>query len=73
MKVLVTYYSETGNTEKVARAIYEGVDETLAEKKIAPVDEVQDPAGYDLYFVGFPVISHSVPKKAAQLLKSLPE
>ena len=23
MKVLVTYYSETGNTEKIARAIYE--------------------------------------------------
>ncbi|MCK4434827.1 flavodoxin domain-containing protein, partial [Candidatus Bathyarchaeota archaeon] len=25
MKVLVTYYSETGNTEKIARAIYEEV------------------------------------------------
>ena len=23
MKVLVTYYTQTGNTEKVARAIYE--------------------------------------------------
>ena len=26
MKALVTYYSQTGNTEKLAQAIYEGIE-----------------------------------------------
>ena len=38
MKVLVSYYSETGNTEKLAQAIYEGVDK--AEKEIQPIKAV---------------------------------
>ena len=37
MKVLVTYFSETGNTKKVAKAIYEGVGQ--AEKEILPIED----------------------------------
>ena len=69
MKVLVAYYSETGNTKKIAEAIFEEID---LEKEIKAVQDVKNTAGYDMVFYGFPVQSHSVPAKAAVLLGQLP-
>lgn len=71
MKALVTYYSETGNTEKLANAIYEGIEHS--EKEIFPIAEVKEVKGYDLVFLGFPVMASSVPARAEQFLKGLPE
>jgi flavodoxin len=71
MKVLVTYYSETGNTEKLARAIYDGIEK--AEKDLAPIEEAKDLESYALIFCGFPVHSSSVPVKVEPLLKNIPE
>lgn len=70
MKALVTYYSDSGNTEKIARAIY---DKIHFEKELKPVHEVQDAKGFDIIFFGFPVQGHSVPGKAAKFLKEIPE
>lgn len=70
MKALVTYYSETGNTEKIARAIYETIQ---FQKELKPVLEVQEAKGFDIIFYGFPVASHSVPGKATKFLKELPK
>jgi flavodoxin len=70
MKALVTYYSETGNTEKLAKAIFEGIEK--AEKEIKPIGEVSDVDNYDVIFCGFPVQSHSVPGKPANFIKSIP-
>jgi len=54
LKVLVAYYSETGNTEKVAKAIH---DEALKKhqshlRKIAEItaDTLNN---YDMFFWGF--------------------
>lgn len=69
MKALVTYFSETGNTKKVANAIYEAID---FEKEIKPVQEVKTANGYDIIFCGFPVHAHSVPSKAADFIKQMP-
>lgn len=69
MKVLVTYYSETGNTEKVAKAIYEGVGQ--AEKEILPIEEVASVEAYDLIFCGFPVHASSVPGKVEPFLRNI--
>lgn len=52
MKVLVTYFSQTGNTQKVAEAIYGAIE---ADKEIKPLNEVESLDGYDLAFVGFPI------------------
>jgi flavodoxin len=71
MKVLVTYYSETGNTEKLARAVYEGAG--LVEKEIVPIDNAGDLEVYDLIFCGFPVHAHSVPAKVESFLKTIPK
>lgn len=70
MKVLVTYLSQTGNTEKVARAIHDSINRA---KEIHPFQEVRSVEGYDLVFVGFPVHGNSVPAKIQPFLKSLPK
>jgi len=69
MKTLVTYYTQTGNTEKVAQAIYQAIG---AKKEILPVNEVKSPNGYDLIFCGFPVHAHSVPLSVQNFIKSIP-
>lgn len=70
MKALVTYFSKTGNTEKVARAIYDALP---VDKQIKPIQELESAAGYDIVFCGFPVNVHSVPGKAQPFIKSLGE
>jgi len=52
VRVLVAYMSKTGNTKKVAEAIYEALD---CEKEIMPIGRVADISGYDLSFLGFPM------------------
>jgi flavodoxin len=52
MKVMVTYMSQTGNTKKVAEAIFQ---EIKGKKEIKPMEEVSSLDGYDLAFVGFPI------------------
>ncbi len=71
MKVLVTYFSETGNTEKLAKAIFEAIESS--EKEISPMQEVAGVEGYDIIFIGFPVQSHSIPRKVVAFAKSLPD
>jgi flavodoxin len=68
-KILVTYFSRTGNTRKIAEAIFEALE---GDKVILPIDQVADFAPYGLVFIGFPVQSHSVPYKAEELLKKVP-
>src|SRR4030042_1866941 len=52
MKVMVAYMSQTGNTKKVAEAIFE---EIHAEKEIKELQELDGLEGHELYFVGFPI------------------
>ncbi len=70
MKVLVTYYSDTGNTAKLARAIHESLP---VNREIKTLGEALDTAGFDLIFCGFPVHAHSVPPASAKFIKGLPE
>lgn len=67
---LVAYFSLTGNTQKVASAIFASLPEP---KTIMPIAEVQGLVEYDLIFVGFPVHSHSVPPPAEKFLRSIPK
>jgi len=72
MKVLVTYFSKTGNTEAVARAIHHGIV-NVTDKDLIALDDLDGAGNYDLVFVGFPVMTHSVPPKAAKFIEGLPE
>jgi flavodoxin len=59
MKVLVTYMSQSGNTKKLAEAIYE---EIQVEKEIRTWKEIESFDGYDMIFVGFPIHQFGVSK-----------
>ena len=71
MKVLVAYYSDTGNTKKVAEAIYDAISES--EKEISLAAEASNLSDYDLIFCGFPVQSMGLPGKMEDFVKALPE
>jgi len=71
MNVLVAYYSETGNTRKVAEAIFAGIE--TVHKKLLPIEEVEDFAAADLIFCGFPVIHHGLPEKITAFMKRIPD
>jgi flavodoxin I len=68
-KTLVTYISQTGNTKKVAEAIFDSLG---GEKDIIAIGDSPDAAQYSLLFVGFPVHSHSIPFRAEAFLKTIP-
>jgi len=61
MKVLVTYFSQSGNTEKIAKAICE----EAAQSNEAVLKKLEDitpdeAAGYDVLFIGSPLHSGSL-------------
>ena len=70
MKALVAYYSESGNTEKLAKAIYEGMN--VSDKEIVSISDA-NAKDYDVIFIGFPVQASSVPGKVEKFIKSIPE
>ena len=52
MKVLVTYRSVTGNTKKIAEAIF---GEISVEKEIKSFKDIDSLENYDFIFVGIPI------------------
>ena len=68
MKVLVAYMSSTGNTKKVAEAVY---GEITGEKDLKPITEVGDLGAYDLSFLGFPTHGYGPDKKTKETLGRL--
>jgi len=72
MKVLVTFFSQSGNTEKIARAIWEETtkDHEANCKKLEDItpDEV---AEYDFIFLGSPLHSGSLAAPVKECLKAL--
>jgi len=72
MKILITYYSGTGNTEKIARAIKEGINDHAVD--LFPVKDV-DPtslSSYDLVFLGSGIYGFNVSRKITSLIKKAP-
>lgn len=66
MKILVAYMTKTGNTKKVAEAIFEEIG---GEKEIKPIEEVASIEGYGLAFLGFPIHQMGPDKRTEKLLK----
>ncbi len=50
MKIMITYSSQSGNTEKLAKAIYDHLE---GENEIYPIDQAPPADQYDLTAVGF--------------------
>ena len=74
MKILVTYFSQTGNTEKIAEAIHEitskNHDSYLKTIKKVKIEELND---YDLVFIGSPCHDTDLAKHVLRFLKKIPK
>jgi len=71
LKVMILYYSETGNTEKVARAVAEAL-EPKAEVSLRRVEEASEDLGeYELIFLGTPVHALGPAKPVREFLERL--
>jgi ferredoxin len=75
MKAIVIYYSQTGNTEKVARSIHKGVIRSIGECEIACVKDIKpgDLYGYDLIGLGTPVWMGGLTPNVRIFLEDIPE
>lgn len=71
MNILVAYHSDTGNTRKIAEAIFSAIRAT--RKKLLPIDQAEDLAPYDLIFCGTPVQNHSVHPKMVRFFQEIPK
>ena len=70
-KVLIVYFSLTGNTEMMAQYIAEGIRFSGQEaivKKISDIKNADDLTGYDGYIFGSPTHFSSVPEKMKAFL-----
>jgi flavodoxin I len=69
MKILITYFSNTGNTEKVAKSMKEGL--TDYDVELLPVKEA-DPttlSSYNIVFIGSGVYASRIDKSVLNLIK----
>lgn len=66
MKVLVTYRSVTGNTKRIAEAIYGEIE---AGKEIKSFRDIESLDDYDFVFVGYPVESWGPSKVSKKWLQ----
>jgi flavodoxin len=67
LRTLVAYFTQTGNTERVAEVIYE---ELSGDKEIGKIPDVGSLEGYDLAFVGFPIMAFGPADAAKDFLAS---
>lgn len=70
MKNLIVYSSKTGNTKKLAEALYEHIP---GEKEIFPVSEAPDPEGYTFIGAGFRVENGEPDAAMQEYLKKIIE
>lgn len=71
MEAIIIYWSKTGNTEKVARAIQEGLEEAGVDVSVKRVEDAGDVDfyAYDLVCVGFPSYQWRPPAPMDAFLK----
>ena len=73
MKILVAYFSQTGNTRQIAEAIYR--EASLSnEAKLANIDDIggDDLTAYDLVFLGSPIHAGGLAEQVKTLMASMP-
>ncbi|KKM95456.1 hypothetical protein LCGC14_1188050 [marine sediment metagenome] len=73
LKILITYYSNTGNTEKVANSLKAGLMGEVVD--LTPIKDV-DPSSlknYDLVFLGSGIYAIRVNKSLSELLSATEE
>lgn len=74
MKILVTFFSQTGNTQKIAEAICQETSLAFATD-LKPLDSIKalDLAEYGLVFFGAPIHAGGLGGAAKEFLEAMPE
>ncbi|MHA1132641.1 MAG: flavodoxin family protein [Candidatus Helarchaeota archaeon] len=75
MKILITYDSQSGNTEEIAKSMAEGIEGEVICKPVENVDP-NNLANFDIIFLGSGVYANGAGKKLNKLVKNaeaLPE
>ena len=73
MKILVAYYTQSGNTEKVAKAIFEEAEKNHDAELLA-IDNLDfDSMDYDLVFLGSPCHSSDIALAVKEVMDKIPE
>lgn len=70
-KVLITYFSSTGKTEKMAQYIAEGIRFSGQAAVVKNIEDIKGPAdlgGYDGFILGSPTFSIDLPKPVKTFL-----
>jgi flavodoxin len=68
MKTLVAYTSQTGNTEKIAHAIFSGI---TGRKVLQTMSEIKNTDGYDIIYAGFPIYNFEPVHTAKDFLHNI--
>jgi flavorubredoxin len=73
-KILILYYSRSGNTEKMAKAVAEGAKNAgNMEVELNYHVEADELAGFDAIFVGAPTYHHDTPIDMKKLFEEAAE
>lgn len=74
MRTIVIYFSQTGNTRKIARAIIKGMKPTMEVCDIVKLKEARtrDLGRYDLIGLGSPIWRLGAPNNVVAFLNKLP-
>ena len=72
MKILILYFSQTGNTEKIASAIYEEASQSN-DAELKKIDEVNTGSlnEYDQVFIGSPIHAGSIANEVKEFFGKL--
>ena len=68
MKSLIVYSSQTGNTRKLAQAVFEALP---GEKALYPVDDAPDPSDYGFIAYGFWFMKGKPDPKSSEYLRKI--
>lgn len=75
MKAIVVYYSGTGSTQKVAKAVHKGMKDVLGKCDIASIKNIdpKDMARYDLVTIGGPIWYYRETANLRQFAYNMPQ
>ncbi len=68
MKSLVVYSSQTGNTKKLAQAVYDALE---GEKELFSLEDAPDPNAYDFIAAGFWLMAGKPDPKSSEYLAQI--
>ena len=75
MKTLIICFSQTGNTQKIAKSIYDGIADIAGRCDMKTLDETDTEAldDYDLIGLGAPVFYYKEPFHVGDFIEALPD